>query len=194
MCCRETDPIKLVDNINEGLVEVDEWLKANRISLNVDKSSYMLFSNNLLALPRRITMRGHYLEKVSSAKFLGIYIDDRLTFSSHIQNVSNKIAKCSGIINKLSMFMPHEVIKRLYSSLVVPHLIYGIEVWGKGNVTDINYLSRIQDRCVKLVNRGNPATLAVYKYYNLFTVKQIHCYFVLSRFYRYIVQEEVPIL
>ena len=65
-----------VDKMNNGLKTIDEWLKTNRLSLNISKISYMIFSD-LKHLPHKeIKIREEPISKVSEAKFLGIYIDE----------------------------------------------------------------------------------------------------------------------
>ena len=64
--------------MNRVLVGVDNWLKANRLSLNISKTSYMIISNQKNAIEIRI--RDSIITKVSTAKFLGVTLDENLTF------------------------------------------------------------------------------------------------------------------
>ena len=77
--------------MNRELVGVDNWLKANRLSLNVSKSSYMIISNQKNAIHIRI--RDSILTKVSTVKFLGVTHDENFTFNDHVINVTTKISK-----------------------------------------------------------------------------------------------------
>ena len=62
---------------------------------------------------------------------LGITINNKLNWNSHINKVTNKISKTVGILNKLRSFLPSGVLQTIYNTLVLPHMIYGILVWGR---------------------------------------------------------------
>ena len=78
--------------VNRELVGVDNWLKANRLSLNVSKTAYMMISNQRNWMDIRI--RDSILTTVSTVKFLGdenqIPLDENLTFNDQVKNVTNK--------------------------------------------------------------------------------------------------------
>ena len=82
-------------NVNRELVGVDNWLKANRLSLNISKTSYMIISNKKSLIEIRI--RDSILAKVSTVKFLGVTLDENFTFNDHVKNVSTKISKSVGV-------------------------------------------------------------------------------------------------
>ena len=82
-CCHP-DIKTLINVANEGSSQIDVWLRSNRLSLNVRKSHYMLFSNNKCDQIEDIRIRGVEIEKVELIKFLGIHIDNKLSFSDHI--------------------------------------------------------------------------------------------------------------
>ena len=66
-----------------GAVGVDNWLKANRLSLNISKTSYMIIPNQKNAIEIRI--RDSILTKVLTVKFLGVKLDENLTISDHVK-------------------------------------------------------------------------------------------------------------
>ena len=70
--------------VNRKLVGVDNWLKANRLSLNVSKTSKIIISNQKYAIVIRV--RDSILTKVSTVKFLGV--TKNLTFNDHVKNVN----------------------------------------------------------------------------------------------------------
>ena len=85
--------------VNRELVGVDNWLKANRLSLNISKTSYMIIFNQKNSIDVRI--RDSILTKVLTVKFFGITLDENLTFNDHVQNVTTKISKSVGVMSKL---------------------------------------------------------------------------------------------
>ena len=87
--------------MNRELVIVDNWLKANRLSLNISKTSYMIIFN--LKNPIEIRIRDSILTKVSTAKFLGVTLDENLTFNNHVKNFTTKISKSVGVMRRLHL-------------------------------------------------------------------------------------------
>ena len=102
--------------MNRELVGVDNWLKANRLSLNISKTSYMIICNQKNAIEIRI--RDSILTKVSTIKFLGITLDENLTFNDHVKNVTTRISKSVGVMRRLHCQLPADVMVKLYYSLV----------------------------------------------------------------------------
>ena len=98
--------------VNRELVCVDNWLKANRLSLNVSKTSYMIISNQKYAIDVRI--RDSILTKVSTVKFLGVALDENHTFNDHVKNVTTKISQSVGVMRRLHCQLPADVKAELY--------------------------------------------------------------------------------
>ena len=98
--------------VNRELVGVDNWLKASRLSLNVSKTSYMIISNQKNAIDIRI--RDSILTKVSTVKFLGVTLDENLTFNDHVKNVTTKISKSVGGMRRFHYQLPAAVMVKLY--------------------------------------------------------------------------------
>ena len=71
---------------NRELVNVDHWLRANKLSLNISKSKFTIFTNKILAAPN-LKIRNESINCVNEIKNLGIILDDKLKFSNHISNV-----------------------------------------------------------------------------------------------------------
>ena len=76
-----------------------------------------------------IKLNGSVIKQVHFAKFLGIYIDQHLTWDKHIQQVASKLSKNVGILSKLKFLVPQKTILMVYSSLVLPYLSYCNLVW-----------------------------------------------------------------
>ena len=175
----------LYDTINSELEKVDRWLCANKLSLNLDKTSYMIHSNCNRNVAKQILIRDKVIKCVTNSKFLGVIIDDKFNFKDHITLVCNKISKSCGILRRLSYIIPKYVLKKIYLSLVYPYLVYCVEVWGDGSKTALSRLSVIQDRCVKLLGDSDADVVSVYRNNNLFMRSSIYNYFILIKFYQY---------
>ena len=113
--------------INSELKCLDRWLKSNKISINADKTKYMLFSYNINVNFPDISVGNDTINETSVTKFLGIHIDKKINFVNHITEMSVKVAKSIGLLYKLNHFIPETILKTLYTSLIHPYLSYGIE-------------------------------------------------------------------
>lgn len=177
--------VAVTDSLNSELNSVDEWLKMNKLSLNISKSSFMIFSNLDTSSSAVIKIRGTDLIRVSRAKFLGMSLDDKLNFRDHIDSVCNKVSKSCGVIRRLSFFVPCHVLKLLYSSFVLPYLTYCIEVWGSSNKVKLARLDRIQTRAVSYFScvHGRADFAAA----GLLPLEHLFMYRLLVKFYQYTV-------
>ena len=91
-------------SVNRELVGVDKLLKSNTLSLNVSKTSYMIISNQKNALD--IKVRETILTKVSTVKFLGVTLEENLTFKDHVNKVTSNISKSVGVMRRLHSQLP----------------------------------------------------------------------------------------
>ena len=108
--------------INSELKCLDRWLKSNKISINADKTKYMLFSYNKTANLPDISIGNTAINETSVTTFQGIHLDKKLNFVNHIIEMSMKVAKSIGLLYKLNRFLPETILKTLYTSLVHPYL------------------------------------------------------------------------
>ena len=92
--------------INTELGNLCDWRKANKLSLNIKKSNFVIFRPRQKSLPfiPRITVHDNetnshkLLEMKEYVKYLGVYIDADLSWKHHIEHISGKISKCVGVI------------------------------------------------------------------------------------------------
>ena len=87
------DPHILVNTLVSELEMLLFWIRTNNLSLNLQKTKCMIFSNSLDRLPMNIALDGTVLEIVSSTKFLGLTIDNKLSWKPHIDSVCRTISQ-----------------------------------------------------------------------------------------------------
>ncbi len=95
---------------------------------------------------------GHVIIRSPCCKYLGVMMDEKLNWKSHVEYVFTKLIKFTGIFYKIRDFVPTTCLKKLYFSFVYPHLLFGIEVY----VADCD---NVLDRLQKLNNRILPILL-----------------------------------
>ena len=123
----------LTQVINTELTLVADWFSANRLTLNLDKTNFILFKSHRKMGPSddslRLSINGIPITKVTSTKFLGVHVDQHLTWKEHIKTISDKIAKNIGILTRTAYLLPSCIRLKLYYSLVYPYLTYCNMVW-----------------------------------------------------------------
>ena len=124
----------LSNRINHELEKINEWLKINFLSLNMSKTKYMIFHNrqkNVKAYERlELKLNSVVLERTKKFNFLGITINETLTWNDHIAHVSQKIVPVISLINRKKHQLPIKILKMIYNSLILSRLHYGNLVWG----------------------------------------------------------------
>ena len=96
-------------------------------------------------------INNNILTHLDSSKFLGVILDDHLSFKPHIQYISTKIAKNLGILFKIKHLLPEHIRLNLYYSLIYPYLIYGNNVWGSNYPSRLQCLLILQKRALRFV-------------------------------------------
>ena len=169
------------------LAKIDRWLVANRLSLNLTKTSYMVFSHNNIPDDPKISVRNVDIDRVHKTSFLGINIDDQLKFSYHVDSVARKLSRSAGAIYRMSSIAPASVLLTLYYSLFYPHVIYGITVWGNSSEGNMNKISRVHNRIMRLF-----AQITDENSFKLLNIRGVYKYFTLITFYKYVNNKTYP--
>ena len=120
--------LTLQSNINMELNNIYIWLCANKLSLNIDKSNFVIFHppQKKLIQDVKLTINRKELTREYSIKYLGIFIDSHLNWKSHLNYIAKKIKRSIGILSKIHYFTNLNVSINLYYTLIYPFLIYGI--------------------------------------------------------------------
>ena len=128
--------------INRELLMVYEWLRANKLSLNVAKTKFMVFqtSNRLVRYPN-LLINGRPIEKVTQFNFLSLILQSNISWSMHTNYISLKVSKAIGIIYRLKDVYPLLVLQTLYNTLILPYFNYFILAWGATLSNDNRHLS-----------------------------------------------------
>ena len=135
---------ELCITVGEELTKIDEWLKANKLSLNIDKTCYMIHTHcNFNLNDCTIKIRDSPIKYVRSTKFLGLTIDDRFNYNDHTILLSKQLSRVKGILFRMSYFIPSEIVRKLYYALFYSRLTYGLAVWGGGGITNVGKFRKL---------------------------------------------------
>jgi len=116
------------------------------------------------------------ISQVKSSKFLGVYVDEHLTWKEHIKNISTKIAKNIGILSRISYLLPRNILINLYYSLIYPYLAYCNIAWASTYHSRLKRLIVLQKRAVRIIagSSFNSHTNPIFHDFNILPVEQIN--------------------
>ena len=138
--------------LNEELDKVNQWLQSNRLSLNIDKTNFVIFHPpQRKTQPVSLKISDRPVEQMTYVKYLGLIIDCHLNWKKHAHEVSKKISRGIGILSKLRHFVTNDILTQLYYSLVYPFLTYGLILWGNTYTTTLKPIVILQKKAVRII-------------------------------------------
>ena len=144
------------------LENLQDWFYANKLTLNVEKSVYMLFEKVKTNHDFRITVCDKEIPRCTSAKFLGTWLDDNLNWNTHVKKLLSKLKSGLGMMRHANKYLTAKAKHMLYYGQVHSNLSYGISIWGpmlrKGQIEG---LFAFQCKCIDLI--GNQSSFKEYK-------------------------------
>ena len=167
--------------VNSERKHIKKWLDANKLALNVDKTNFVIFHSPQKPLYENITIKfgKQHVTKANHVKFLGLLLDENLSWKHHLSELSKKLTRTCGIFFKVRHLLPTDVLVSLYYSLFASFLQYGIVVWGLTYETYIKPIFILQKKVVRAITFNNfsaPSapiflTLRLLKLQDLFEMK-----------------------
>ena len=169
----------LQSEANSELKKVHEWLITNKLTLNIIKSKFMLLTNrrNVCKDSFKLKLDDMDLERCSSYKYLGVFFDDKLDWSTHIKYLCEKIGKVCRFLSKLRHCADLKIQKMVYFAVVKSHLQYCNIAWGDAAKTIIKPLKAMQNRIIRILTFAPFLSRNIHQFYKLLEVmdlKQIH--------------------
>jgi hypothetical protein len=164
----------IIDEADETLTKLYEWFSCNKLTLNVDKTCYTIFTNRVRP-QRNVKLNGTNITYVSSAKYLGVYLDENLTWTDHINFISNKLIKLSSALYYLSSFINMSHVRQIYFSYIFPYVKYGIEIYGRCPNYNMKRIQITQNRLLKILchRKKTDSATALHQELKLLTIVQI---------------------
>lgn len=173
---------------------VSSWLRHNKLTLNVDKTKYVAFSMKCPNIPDAFLLQGHKsakcqdkvtgtvtctcsaIQRAETIKYLGITIDERLSFAPYTRVLSQRIRRLTAVFKSIRDSAEPDVIRMLYFSLCQSLITYCITSWGGTNKTHVLPLERAQRGILKCsTNRPyRYPTSDLYKECQVLTVRQLY--------------------
>ena len=177
---------EVTTGINKELSFVQEWLLINKLSVNINKTKFMMFHHpqrKIEHLVPALELNSEPLERVSEFNFLGLTLDEHISWKPHVQKIANKISRTIGILRRLKNILPTPVLLTLYNTLILPHFHYGLLNWG----FSMGRLQLLQKRSVRVISSSkyNAHTDPLFKKLRLIKLADLFTLNVLKMYYKF---------
>ena len=146
---------ELIETAQAELLNIAEWMRINKLSLNSTKTEYMIIDH-----PRRrkkgeslpqLFINREIIKQVHKTKYLGVIVDDTLGWEEQYESVKKKVAGGLVAMKKLKDILPQSMLFQVYKALVESHFRYADVVWGSLSNTKITALQRLQNRAFEII-------------------------------------------
>ena len=140
-----------IDSLANKLVD---WVHYNGLALNLKKTCYMVFSKKRIDLSLNLRIDGRNIERKSEARFLGVIVDDKLSWATHIKAIRTKMSRFIGVMYKIKHKLPIKARLQIFQSLVQSHLNFCSLIWGFAAKSHIDSLFTKQKQGMRAVMAG----------------------------------------
>ena len=160
------------------MAHLTNWFKANKLTLNADKSSFTIFRSRkktIPNLPDKINFLNHEINRAPDIKFLGIILDEHLTWNNHINEICNKLKRFFHIFYNIRHLLSKNNIKTIYYAIIYSRIKYGISVYGQASNTRVKRVQKLQNQLLKVLSgkKFHHPTDELHAEFELLTVKDI---------------------
>ena len=169
------DSQKMEDSINHELKSLAIWLNANILTLNVSKSSFVVFHPpRKKVTPIKLIINNSHIPEKIHAKYLGVFIDKHLTWFHHIHQINTKLSRALGILSKLRHNLPLYLLKTVYHAFFKPHIDYCINIWTCTSTTILEPIAISMKKAIRIMtfNRYDAHTQPLFHNLNLLNFEQ----------------------
>lgn len=157
------------------------WFQSNLLTVNIAKTKYIIFAakNKKISHKVSLNINNQAITKVDQEKYLGIILDNKMTWKPHIQKIKAKLTSLMGAIRSIVRCLPRVVRYIIYNSLIKPHIDYLIEIWGSASKTNLEPLQIAQNKLIKILFKYDflTSTQKIYKETGLMNINQTYIYY-----------------
>ena len=153
--CTAEDIDELCNDLRAEVDNIAEWLWQTKLSLNIDKTEYMVVGHkrqtNRIHGPLEVNINEGPIKRVKKVKYLGVTVDENLTWNEQHNSLKGKIKGALLFLRKLKNTLPQTKLDQVYKALLESHLRYSDELWGSLSNTKLDHLQRLQTRARTLI-------------------------------------------
>jgi len=133
---------------------LSDWFAANKLTLNIDKSNFCIFrstKNKNKPIPENIKFNDNCLTRVSHVKYLGVFLDEHLTFNYHINEVCKSLRRYFSVFYNIRRYLNKAHIRSIYYSMIYSKIKYGITTYGLTTAKNIKKVQTMQNKLLKVI-------------------------------------------
>ena len=176
-----SDPVYLVNKLNDELDKLSTWFSANKLSLNTSKTNFMVFKSRQRRQNSddyKVIINEQSITRVSTTMFLGVLLNENLSWKPHLSHLAGKMSKSIGLIYKSSFYLSGNSLRILYNSLILPYLFYCNLVWGSTYKSNLQRLVILHKRALRIINKSkrDAHTDPIFKKHKLLKCHDIHSF------------------
>ena len=175
------------------MTDVHEWYESNKLVINTSKSNVMLLTtrqmlSNIGDTALNVFIGKHKLPQCNSIKYLGVDIDNVLSWNLQTDSISKKLVFIISRLSRLKPVLPSQTLMYIYSSIIQPKIDYAISIWGYTTAHNIHKVQRLQNRAAGILTGNfdyvNTRGIDLVKNLGLMNVTQRRDYFMLIMMFK----------
>ena len=148
------DVDQLVNQASSVMYHVKKWFNLKKLSLSLNKSNFILFhgkgkdsANHI----KEIKVGDDIIPRVSHTKYVGLILDERITWENHISELCKSLTKYFNVFYHIRNFISKNLARTIYHACIYPRIKYGIEIYGSANQSKMNKLQVLQNKLMKVL-------------------------------------------
>ena len=149
--CSDNDINNLCDIINVELDKLNTWFSVNKLSLNIQKTHYIVFGNITIDGKASVHINNKIIGRVYESIFVCVYIDSKINWKYHIDKTRCKLSKSLSILYKTSNVLDSHNLYIIYCSIMMSYFSYCSEIWGGTYDSNIKALILLKKRAICVV-------------------------------------------
>ena len=172
-----TDIDTLIESTNDELTKLNDWTRANKLTIHPGKTKLLIVSNRMTTnQDLSIQFLDTEIHRTNCCKYLGVHLDSKLNFKDHIQYINSKISKHTGILYKIRDNLPLKTRLDYYYAFIYPYLTYNIIIWGSTYQTHLLPLITQHKRTIRTITNAGyiDHTGPLFKRLKLLKLKDIY--------------------
>ena len=188
------NPDELVNIMNADMTQIVNWLRTNKLSLNLKKTNISLYfvkKRGKITVQNDLIVDDVVINRTNHTRFLGVMVDQHLTFESHVKYIERKITRGIAILYKAKRILKESSLLTLYNAFIYPYITYCITVLGKTYPSVLDPLIKCQKRAVRIVKGAGKYDHTFPIFYNskILNLRRFFVHFVQIFLFKYKRQE-----
>ena len=148
------DELQIV--INREMRKIENWMSSNKLSINYKKTKYMLLQRQPNQSPFSLYINNNKIDQVKCFKYLGVKIDEKLTWKDHIKYIEGKLSSACGAIYRLRQVVNQKCLRSFYFAHAYFFLQYAVLAWGNTQNQYLQKLNSLHGKLIRLMTLHGP--------------------------------------